>query len=536
MPPQLLDRLKSAGSSVSAMTLGQKVIAVIGVAVLVLGATAFGRWVSTPSLVPVYANLSGTDGQAIADILTQDGVPFEATNGGTGISIARESVDAEKMKIAAAGLPSDSSSGSAVLASSGITTSQFMEKANYQRAMEADLAKTIEQLDGVRTAVVHIAVPEETVFTDDKGKTTASVLVETTPGKTLTDSQIQSILNLTASSVPNLDPSQVTISDSTGRLLSAAGQGLTGSGSSDARTQQYESDKAATIQQVLDKVLGPGKAIASVSAELNFDTTNEVKEEFDYPKQLPPLSSSTSTEKYTGTNGQTGGALGTNGVLGVDGTTTTNGGAGGSGYDKEQSTVNNPINKTTTTSQLAPGTLKRQSIAVVVDEKAAKAMGMPQLQETIANAAGVLDTRGDSLSVTQATFDTSAADAAAKDLEAAKAEDAKAAQTKLITQGAIGLLALVFLLVVFIAWRRAAKRRPSREALDLGELERLYPAGPVVGPDGVAALGAPGAPQLTPSAPDPAALRRAEVGELVDQQPAEVADLLRGWLADTRKV
>ncbi|PWJ52595.1 flagellar M-ring protein FliF [Quadrisphaera granulorum] len=534
MPPQLLDRFKSAGTSISAMSLGQKVIAVIGIAVLVLGATAFGKWVSTPNLVPLASNLSGEDGTAITAILDQDGVKYDVVDGGRTIMVPQENKDAELLKLAGAGLPSSKDSSS-LFASSNFTQSQFMEKANFQRAMEKDLAQTIQGIDGVRTAVVHIAVPEDTVFTDEKGKTTASVLVDTTPGKTLTDEQIQVILNLVASSVPNLDPTEITVSDSTGRLLSAAGQGLTGSGSTDARTQQYEKDKAAAIQGVLDKVLGPGKAIASVSAELNFDTTNEVEENFSYPKDIPPLSETKQTEKYTGTNGQTGGALGNNGVLGLDGTTTNPGGAGaGTGYEKDSSTVNNPIDKKTTTRQLAPGSVKRQSIAVVVDEAAAKNMTAPQLQETIANAAGVQDARGDTLSVTQATFDTSVAQSAAADLKAAEAEEAKAAQFKLISQGAIALLVLIGLIVIFIAMRRAAKRRPARETLDLGELERLYPAGPVVGPDGMA-LPAAGGPQLTPATPDPAALRRAEVGELVDQQPAEVADLLRGWLADSRK-
>lgn len=536
MPPQLVARLKGLGDKVSAFTLGQKVLTVIGVAVLALGGTALVKWASTPTYSPLFSNLAADDASAITDQLTTDGVKFELTDGGQTILVPQESVSAERLKAAAAGLPSDAKTGYSLLDTQGVTSSQFQQKVTYQRALEGELATTIQGIDGVRTAVVHLAIPEQSVFTDTAGKPTASVLVDTKPGTKLTDDQVQAVVHLVSSSVPDLDADQVTVSDAKGQLLSAAGVGVTGSGSSDGQTAKYETDTAARVQAMLDRVLGPGKAVASVNAELNYDQTQRTTETFSTTAGVPPLSESNNKETYTGNQSGVGGALGSNGVLGMDGEETTKGTGTTGGYVKESNTRNNAVNKVTDSTTVAPGSVRRQSVAVVVDTAAAASAGIPELTQMVTAAAGVDTARGDTLAVNQMAFDTSAADTAKQDLAAAKAAQAAEAQQKLIRQGATALVVLIAAIIILVLWRRAAKRR-RREVVDIGALERLYPpTGPVVDPDGDA-LALPGTtgPMLTPAGPDPAALRRAEVGDLVDSQPAEVADLLRGWLTETKR-
>ncbi|MBC3763768.1 flagellar basal-body MS-ring/collar protein FliF [Quadrisphaera oryzae] len=531
MPPQLTDQLKKLGAQVNSLSLGQKVLAVIGIGILLLGGSAFVTYVSKPDLVPVASGVSAADASDMTGALQSAGITGTFQGGQVLVPSADESKAA--MAIAAAGLPKEKS-GFALLDQQGITASQFQQKVAYQRAVEGDLAKTIEQLDGVRSAVVHIAVPEETVYTESKEPTKASVLIDTGITKA-TDDQVNSIIQLVSSSVPDLDPKQVTVSDAKGELLSAAGQGAVGQG--DEQTTAYETKTQSAIQAMLDKTLGPGKAIASVNATLNFDQTNRVKTTYT-PSGALPSSQSTNEEVYNGGASGVGGALGANGVLGVNGTSTTAGAGsttGQGGYTKKSNVQDNPNNTVVDNTMVAPGAVQRQSVAVMVDQAALAGIGQQNLQAAIAAAAGFDQVRGDVVTITPATFDTTAADAAKQQLAAAAAQQKSDAQWALIKQGAIALGVLLLAIVLLIAWRRAVKKN-RREAVDLGELERLYPEVPAPGtPMSALAPAADDGHLLVAPEPEPEALRRQEFGQLVDTQPAEVANLLRGWLAASKK-
>ena len=531
MANPLLVRARSLGTTVAGFTTGQKVLAVLGVGVLALGGSALYRSAVAPTYTPLFSNLAPADASAIVDQLGSDGVQYQLEDGGTTIMVPQEVVSAERLKAASAGLPGSSETGYALIDKQGMTSSQLQQQVTYQRAIEGELATTIKGIRGVDGAVVHLAIPKKTVFEDKTSPPTASVLVDTGPGRSLSDGQVQAIANLVASSVPELGVEDVTVSDADGQLLTAAGgDGVGGANGRDDQTKAYEDKTATGIQRMLDTVLGPGKAVATVTAELNFDKTSQNKEEFTYKDGVPPLSEKGSVEKYTGGPRGVGGALGDNGVLGQDGNeagANADGTAGG--YEKTDSTKNNAVDKTTTATTLAPGSVKRQSVAVVVDTGAAAGPGVAQLQQMVTTAAGIDAARGDTLSVNQVAFDTTAADQAKKDLAAAKAADAAAARMDLYRQAAIAAAILIAFLVALVVWRRAAKRA-ARQVVDLGELEAIYRADDVVDQDG-AAIGPPAEQiALMPAGPSPAALRRAQVGEMVDESPAEVADVLRGWM------
>ncbi len=536
MPQQLSLRVKGIASALGGFTPAQKVLAVLGVAVLVLGGSAFYRWAATPTYAPLFADLDPADASAITDQLTANGTEFQLEDGGTTILVPREAVSAQRLAAAAAGLPSSTDSGYGLLEEEGVTSSQFQQEVTYRRALEGELASTIEGIAGVNAAVVHLAIPEETVFDDEAGTPTASVLVDTKPGTQLDGDQVRSIVHLVSSSVPELAADPVTISSSDGTLLSAAGQGLAGgSGGRDGATSDYEQRTAASVQVMLDRVVGPGNAVATVTAELDFDETQRTIEEFSSEDGVPPLSETTNTEEYTGTGAGAGGALGDNGVLGMDGQELGAGAAGGTGgYTKESATRNNAVNKLTEQTTEAPGTVRRQSIAVVVDTGAAAKAGVPQLTQLVTAAAGVDAARGDTLAVSQLPFDKTAAETAAAELAAAEEAEALEQRNALIVQGGIALLVLVVLVVLLLMAKRAAKRR-RRQVVDLGELDAMYRRDDVITQDGAIALPGAQGPQLVAAGPSPAALRRAEVGDLVDQQPTEVAAVLRGWLSEKGK-
>ncbi|SDQ20129.1 flagellar basal-body MS-ring/collar protein FliF [Quadrisphaera sp. DSM 44207] len=524
-------RLQEAGRGLSAFTPAQRVIAVLGVALLVLGGVAFTRWATAPTYAPLFHNLAGEDAAAITEQLDAEGVLYELEDGGSTILVPREEVNDQRLKASAAGLPAASDTGYALLDEQGVTASQFQQQVTYQRALEGELATTVQSIDGVRTAVVHLAIPEESVFLDEAAAPTASVLVDTAGGRDLSVDQVQSIVHLVASSVDGMEPDGVTVVGADGALLSAAGESAAGVGGGvrDQQTTEYEKRTEAAVQAMLEKVLGPGKAVATVTADLDYDQTQRTTETFTSEDGVPPLSESSTTESYVGDGAGVGGALGDNGVLGMDATELAEVDAeGGSGYTKESVTRNNAVNKVTEQTTAAPGSVRRQSVAVVVDAQAAAGTGIAQLTDMVNAAAGVDAARGDVVSVTQAPFDTTAADQAAADLAAAAAAEAAERTQRLIAYGAGGLLLLIVLAVVLLLARRAAKKR-KREVIDLGELDVLYDPAPA--PE---AIEGPRAPMLTPAGPDDIALRREEFAELVDQQPAEVADLLRGWLAEKK--
>lgn len=515
----LLDRLNR---TVREFNVAQRTLAVIGVAVLVLGAVALSAWLTKPSMAPLFANLSASDASAIVDELDSQGVTYQLADGGSTILVPADKVYALRLSAAAAGLPAASDGGGySLLDSMGMTSSEFQQQVTYQRAIEGELAKTIGALKGVTTATVHLALPEKSVFVSETADPTASVFVETAPGASLTADQVQSIVHLVSAGIEGMKPSDVAVIDADGHVLSAVG-GDGGTVLQGNQVSDYESRVTSSVQSMLDAVLGPGNAVVSVTAELDFDQTARTTETYSASEPtLPPINSATTVEDYTGT-GQTVG-----GVLGVDGTitdpSTTNGDGSGS-YHKESATVNNPINKVTEQQTTAPGTVKRQSVSVIVSD-ALTGVDMTALQSSIAAAAGIDATRGDVVSVAQMPFDTTTATKAQEALAAAD-EQAKADRTtELIKTGAIAAVVLVSLVLLIILGRRRG-RRDDRESIDLGDLELLEAAK-------AEALLAVGEARALPAPVVPDS-KRDDVLAMAAEQPAEVAEVLRGWLTAGR--
>jgi len=526
MPTQLtavVDRLKAV---VAQFSLAQRTLAIIGLAGLVLGLVALSSWMTKPTMSPLFSGVSAADASAIVDQLDGEGVEYELADGGSTILVPADKLYATRLSVAAAGLPAASDGeGYSLLDDMGMTASEFQQQVTYQRAMEGELAKTIGSMAGVEAATVKLAMPEETVFVAEKADPTASVFVETTRGVSLEAGQVQSIVHLVSAGIQGMKPADVAVIDSGGTVLSAIG-GSPAGGLADQKTGEYEQRVSSAVQTMLDRVVGPGKAVVTVNADLNYDNTDRTSETFDATENVPPLSSSTTREEYTG-----GGGTPVGGVLGPDNIAVPNGDANGEGtYLKESEVLNPAVNKVTEHTVTAPGNVERQSVSVVVDADAGGAINMVDLEALVTAAAGIDAARGDTVEVARMAFDTASAEAAQEALAAAAAEEKAAEQAELIRTAAIAGGVVLLLLVAFIVAKRRS-RKARREALDLGELQIVddtpqLPFDPV---DSVLALPAP-EPDV-----DEAAIRRAEIGALADEQPGEVADLLRGWLVEGGK-
>ncbi len=518
--------------TLNGFTTGQKTMTALAIVALVIGGSLFYTWAATPTYAPLFSNLSGSDASAIVDKLTADGTPYQLTDGGSTITVPQDSVYSERVKLSGAGLPSGDQTGYALLDKQGLTTSQFQQQVNYQRAVEGELEKTINAIQGVRSAVVHLAIPQQSVFTNDKTKPTASVLIATQPGASLTSEQVQAVTNLVSASIPGMSASDVSVSDSTGRVLSSvggAGGGVTGSADQRAQmTTDYESRLTTELQGMVDRLVGPGHAVVQVTADLDYDQTQTTTEKYTVQTSVPPLADSSTKETYTGAGGLTAGILGPSGAANPSG-------SAGTIYSKESLTRNNAVGRTVEQRTSAPGSVRKLNVGILLDSSGAK-IDPAALKSLVSSSVGMDATRGDSVEVTALAFDQATQKAAQVELQQASSAATQAGLMGLIKSVVLGLIVLVVMVLAFLSMRARSKPlltdedRLSIEALqrELGQPEpSLGPRrmtgtlGPWTGAGGVE----PGSRQATV---------RDEIGHLVERQPDEVAELLRGWLADRR--
>jgi flagellar M-ring protein FliF len=397
--------------------------------------------------------------------------------------------------------------------------------------MEGELAKTIEAISGVETAVVHLAMPEKQVFTDEQDPTTASVLVKTRIGVTLSNEQVQAIVHLVASSIDGLNPDDVTVSDATGKLLTVQDDSAAGAASTNQQqVKAFQSQMQTQIQSVLDRVVGAGNATSNVTAVLDFDSTKTNTRNYLYDAKVPPLSQTKQLEKYTGPGDQLNSAVG--GVVGPDGQMDPAASAsnGPSTYENGTTTQDNAVGQIDEAREAAPGSVESLHIGVVLDSNKLGQIQPADIRNVIAAATGIDTTRGDTIDVSSMPFDRSTETDAAKELAKAEAKKAAAARLTWIRNGAI---AAIIFMVLLLAWVRARRKAKAREEATAYVVEQLRA-------DAEARAGELEASRLneleaTPRAPlelNPADEIRAELNDLVERQPEDVAALLRGWLVD----
>lgn len=512
-----------------AFTPGQKAVAVVGTLALLLAGFMIFRWASTPSYAPLYSNLSSSDASAVIDKLDSQGVPYKLTNGGNTVMVPKDKVYSSRISLSGQGLPSSSDSGYSILDKQSLSTSQFQEQTNFKRAMESELSKTVEALNGVQTAVVHLALPEKQVFADKQDPPTASVLVSTRPGSELGAEQVQAIVNLIASSVDGLTPDKVTVADSAGHVLSAT-DGTAGITSArDQQVQDYQNEMNQRVQQMLDRVVGPGNSTVAVTANLDFDKSVTEKKSYTYNKLNPPLSETKNIEKYTGPGAGT--AL--TGVVGPDGQMDSTGtaGAAGSTYAKSSETQDNAVDTTVEHRETAPGSVRNLHVGVVLDAATARTINPTEIQTLIASAVGIDPNRGDTVQVSSLPFDRTAEKSAKAELTAAQKADASAKQMTLIRNSGLAVLILLIVLLAWFKGRKRAKERTEAASYVVEQLrqEALERAATQVAVEPSAAMLALESMERSESNEI-----REELAALVERQPEDVAALLRGWLVEPR--
>ena len=531
MPAIDFDRIRDQGKNfVDGFTPGQKAMTVLGVIAVVLAGMAFSHWSTPTNYAPLYTNLSGADAGKVTQALDTAGVKWKLSDGGATVLVPADVVYKQRVALSAQGLPA-SSDDLALLDKEGITASEFVQRVDYQRAMQGELEKTIEAIDGVASATVNLTIPPDQVFAGAQADSpSAAVLVQPAGGTTLSGDAVQAIVHLVASSVPNLTPDSVTVADSSGNVLNAPGMDLS-SGRGLEQQTSFDASLSTAVSTYLATALGPNHADVHVQSDMNFDQKKTTSVSNSAPsgtggKPLPSQQNQTS-ENFKGP-----GSAVPNGVLGV--TQPAAGAATGNGsetYSKTSNQNTNALNVVESEVQAAPGTINRLSVAVLLDSSVVKPADVANWTKQIQAAVGFSAKRGDVVQVTPVPFSQAAQKAAKQQLSAASGSGSGMMLD--LVRNIVTLL--IVALVLFFAWRAIKKaeanRVPLRIPLDLRELE----AADTRALESVGAM-----PRLTES--ERRALAPAlesggmegELTDLIEQQPDEVAQTLRSWLADRR--
>lgn len=390
-------------------------------------------WSQTPSYQVLFSGMEAQESSEVATVLQQMKINYKLDPTSGALLVPASDVQGLRLRLAAEGLPRSSAQGMEILSQEqGFGTSQFIEQARYQRAMEQELARSVSELQNVRSARVHLAIPKQSVFVRERKPPTASVVVNLYAGRTLERGHIAAITHMVAASVPNMKSSDVTVVDQRGNLLSQP-ERSSSMALSDTQlefTQKLEQLYISRIEDILTPIVGMNGVRAQVVADVDFTVTEQTQESYN-PDLAALRSEQLAEEERVGGLGPMGvpGAL-TNqppggGVapeqavqenVGADGEVVANTVTPGS--STRRSTRNFELDRTISHSRLAPGSIRKLSVAVLVDEPtSADAEGnvittplsdaqMARINTLVMDAIGFNMARGDSLNVVSAPFVT----------------------------------------------------------------------------------------------------------------------------------
>lgn len=351
---------------VKRMSVSQVVMLVAVIVGLVFGIVGVAGWLGKVNYQPLYSNLEQTEAAEITRYLSDNGVLYQITGGGTTIEVPEGDLYQARLSLASQGLPNSGIVGYSIFDESNLGMTDFLQQLNFRRALEGELARTISALSEVQTARVHIVIPEERLFAEQQEEATASVVLKLKHRGGLSKSQANGISHLIASSVEGLRPNNITILDYDGNMISS-GAGDDGVGAMSANqiemTRSVENDLERKAQTMLDGVLGPGKSIVRVTAELNFQQYAKTSESYD-PNQTAVRSEQKTEQTDKATK---------KGVEEIEDNAENT---------SEVTVTNYEVSKTVETLSNAVGTINRVSVAVLIDGT----------YKEIENADGVLET------------------------------------------------------------------------------------------------------------------------------------------------
>lgn len=410
---------------------GRNIALGAGIAIVVAIMAGVWMWSREPEYRVLFANFTDRDGGAITASLDQMGIEHRFSEGGGAILVPADKVHDARLKLAAQGLPKGGNVGFELMENQKLGTSQFLEQVNYQRSLEGELARSIQSLSAVSAARVHLALPKPSVFVREQQKPTASVLLNLQPGRVLEPGQVQAIVHLVASSVPELPTSNVTVVDQAGNLLSETTP-QAGARQLDPNQLKYvhqlQQEIVRRVESIVTPLVGAANVRAEATADIDFAQVDTAAE--TYKPNSPPNESAIRSQQTSEASGPAPVAAGVPGTLSnqppgvatapIEGAAPAAGtqAAPAAGPSRKDATTNFEVDKTIRYEQRPMGAIKRLTVGVVVnyrrivDPATGKVTVRPlsaaeitQINDLVREAMGYNKDRGDTLNVTNAPFE-----------------------------------------------------------------------------------------------------------------------------------
>lgn len=421
------------------LTIARQIGLMLGLALSVAIGVAIVLWSQEPSYGRLYSEIGESDVAEILEILNKENIKYKVETGSGAIMVPMDDVSSVKLKLAAQGLPKSNSLGYELLdKEQGFGSSKSVETVRFQRALEGEIARTIMSIQNVKSARVLLAIPVQSVFVRERKKPSASVMVNLYQGRSLDKGQVESIIHLVASSVPQLDAEQVTVVDQKGQLLNSNDSSAAGN----LTSKQFEYKKnieehlMGRIQNILSPLVGGDGMRVQISADVDFTETDRTQEMFN--PDLPALRSEQTSEEQSTMSAIQGvpgalsnqptpaGAAPVTPPPAASGSSAANASAAASNAAADSTTSpssaaknatrNYELDKTITHTRLATGALRRLSVAVVVDDRhvpqadgtvkgqAYSLEDINRFSDLVKQAVGFDSSRGDQVTVTNVTF------------------------------------------------------------------------------------------------------------------------------------
>lgn len=527
----IIEVFTNVASSFSGLPAGKKVAFMVAVALVLTSLVVLSLRSGKPNLEVLFSKLSNEDMGEISAKLKEKGVNYKVTAGGTAVLVPSKDVFELRIQLASEGLPRGSGVGFEIFDKTSLGMTEFVQKLNLKRAITGELTRTINSLDTVESARVHIAVPEKSLFLEDEKEATASVVLKLR-GR-ITPGQVQGIVHLVASSVERLTPEGVTIVDIKGNILAGGHEeNIVARLSLNQFAFQQNMEKVLEnrIKTILGDVLGPEKITAKVSADLDFKQTEETEEIFD-PESQVARSEQRSEESDIGAS-SSGGIVGATANQ-PGGQEIQTGSTTPSRTQKSDETVNYEINKIVKHTINPVGEIRKLSIAVMVDGTYDKdntyvpreAEEMRQFQKIIEKAVGYDEERGDQIEVLNVAFSISQLQEGKKELEKAEKFQFWIVIGRYAVTTIFIVLLFVMLIKPLIAWlKNATSGMPQIESA--GRPKGLEEGGATAG----AGIEEPDELKGVPKKVD----YRQFVQDYAKDEPTHTAELVRKLLKERR--
>lgn len=505
---------------------GQRTLAAAFIALSVAVVAVAAMIATKPRMAVLFSGLESADAGAITQKLDEEKVQYELSGNGT-IEVPANRADELRLKMATQGLPQGGTVGFEQFDKSNFGMTEFTERVSYQRALQGELGRTICQLSQVMSARVMIVLPEDKVFASEQNQTTASVFLKLRPGTPLSDQQVGGIVHLVSSAIEGLKPENVTVVDSQGNTLSDAFAGSAGAGASMNQAKlrrQYENELSSNLQTMLTRIVGPDKAVVRVSADLDFSQHQETSETYEPAGATPQgeqqrgilASQETTDETYTG------------GVKPPTGTAVTAAPSASSQnknreYQLTRNSAQYNVSKKTQETVMAPGEVRRLSVAVLVDKSVTSGQ-LATIREAVSVAAGIDQARKDQVTVQSIAFDTTTK-------KAVDAEMASSAKSEMIS-GLAKNVGAVVLLLLFLFFLRGIVRSIKVQAptvIGMGPTERAVQA--ISSAETGRDTPAPAMSQAQAPAARPV-VKQDLPAEVVQSSPEDLARLVKAWMSE----